>query len=472
MKKIPSCLLIAAMAASLSALAAEPAEQKPNIIFILSDDQGYGDLGRHGHPTLKTPNLDRMYDQSVRFTNFHVSPTCAPSRAAFMTGKHEFKSGVTYTMGKRSRMSLESVTLAEQLKQAGYATGMFGKWHLGEDGPYRPENRGFDVALTREGVPNRPRMDHWDPRMMLNGEERQYKGFRTDIFFGEATSWIKEQGGQPFFCYIPTYSAHVPHDAPSEFIEPYKDEPSGAKYLAMLANIDHNVGLLLGKLDEWGIAENTIVIYMNDNGGTGIGRYNAGMRGGKATVWRGGTRAMSLWCWPGRFVPGDVNPLTGHVDLMPTLLELAGAPSLTPADIDGLSLVPLLKDHQAEWPKRMLFTHMGRWPDGEADKHKYAFAGVLYGDLHLVRSETCGNPSCQGECRVFQKIIDGTTPVSDRKNDFHYRVLERGHWGLYDLKNDPAERHDLAKEQPEVVQQLTASFEKWWTDVQPNLINE
>lgn len=460
--------LLAGLLLSVSAVAA----RQPNIVFILSDDQGYGDLGRHGHPTLKTPNLDRMYDQSVRFTNFHVSPTCSPTRAALMTGKHEFKSGVTYTLGDRSRMSLESVTLAEKLKAAGYATGLFGKWHLGEEGAYRAENRGFDVALTREGVPNRPKKDHWNPRLMLNGEERQYKGFRTDIFFREATNWIIEQKDQPFFCFIPTYSAHVPHDAPPEFIEPYKDQKSGAKYLAMLANIDHNVGNLFQSLEELGIADHTIVIYMNDNGGTGIGMYNAGMRGGKATPWRGGTRAMSLWRWPGQFVPGDVDPLTGHVDVMPTLLELAGASSLIPEGIDGRSMVPLLKNHQAAWPKRMLFSHMGRWPDGEAIRHKYVFAGVYQGDLHLVRSETCGNPKCPGECRVFQGVIDGTTKISDRKNDFHYRVLKRGHWGLYDLKNDPGECHDLSKTRPEVVRQLSAAFEKWWADVQPCLINE
>ena len=382
---------------------------------------------------------------------------------------------LTYTLGDRSRLSLEPVTLAEKLKAAGYATGMFGKWHLGEEGAYRAENRGFDVALTREGVPNRPKKDHWDPRLMLNGEERQYEGFRTDIFFQEATSWIEKQGDHPFFCYIPTYSAHVPHDAPPEFVEPYINENQKglAKFLGMLANIDHNVGLLLGKLDEWGIADNTIVIYMNDNGGTaGIGRHNAGMRGCKATAWRGGTRAMSLWHWPGHFIPGDADPLTGHVDVMPTLLELAGASSLIPDEIDGLSLVPLLGDHQAAWPNRMLFSHLGRWPDGEAAKHKYAFAGVLWGDLHLVRSETCGNPECKGECRVFQGVIDGTSPISARRNDYHYRVTERGHWSLFDLKNDPGERRDLASEQPEVVQQLSAAFETWWTDIQPHLINE
>ena len=443
------------------------------MIIILSDDQGYGDLGRHGNPVLRTPNLDRLYDESVHFTNFHVSPTCSPTRAALMTGKHEFKSGVTHTILGRERLSLNATTLAQRLKSAGYATAMFGKWHLGAEGEYRPERRGFDIALTREGVTDAPKKGHWNPTLMLNGEERPYEGFRTDIFFQEATRWMKEHAQGPFFCYIPTYSAHVPHDAPPEFIEPYKADKPSSKFFGMLANIDDNVGRLLRKLSEWSIAENTIVIYMNDNGGTaGVGTYNAGMRGCKATAWRGGTRAMSLWHWPGHFTPGDIDRLTGHVDVMPTLLELAGAPPLAADDVDGISLASLLRDQQSPWPNRMLFTHVGRWPDGEAAEHKYAFAGVLWNNLRLIRSETCGNVECQGECRVFQGVIDGTTPISSRKNDFHYGVTERGVWSLYDIQNDPGENHDLSKEQPEVVQQLSAAFETWWKDVQPCLIND
>lgn len=441
------------------------AKKQPNVIIILSDDQGYGDLGRHGHPILKTPNLDKFYDESVRFTKFHVSPTCAPTRAALMTGKHEFRSGVTHTLDNRIKLNLQSTTLATHLKAAGYTTGHFGKWHLGQDGKYRPENRGFDVSLTKEGATNNPNAGHWNPNLMLNGVEKNYKGFRTNIFFDEASKWIGKQKDKPFFCYLPTYTPHGPCDAPEEFIEPYKKYGS-KKYWAGEANIDWNVGKLMKKLKEWGIDDNTLVIYMNDNGGTHVDDYNAGMRGKKATVWLGGTRAMSMWHWPAQFIPGNVDKLCSHTDVMPTLAELAGAPIPESYHVEGQSLLPLLKDANADFPDRTIIKHLGRWPNGEIEKHKYIGASVLYKNFRLLRTEVCENVDCNGECHAFYKAQkDGGS------NAFH-RATTHGEWFLYDVDKDPKAMKDLSKEKPELVQKMSGQFENWWIDIQPYLIND
>lgn len=463
----PQLLLILCLLSIVQfSYAADRAEKQPNVIIILSDDQGYGDLGRHGHPILKTPNLDKFYDESVRFTRFHVSPTCAPTRAALMTGKHEFWSGVTHTVWDRERLSLQSVTLASHLKAAGYTTGIFGKWHLGREGEYRPENRGFDVALTKEGASNDPAPGHWNPNLMLNGIESRYEGFRTDIFFNEATKWISRQKDKPFFCYIPTYTPHGPCDAPQEFIEPYKEHGS-KKYWGGEANIDWNVGKLMEKLIELGIDDNTLVIYMNDNGGTNVNVYNAGMRGKKATVWPGGTRAMSLWRWPGHFTPGDVDKLSGHIDVMPTIAELAGVPIPDSYQVEGRSLLPLLKDTGADFPDRIMIRHVGRWPNGEVEKHKYIGAGIWWKNYLLIRTEVCGNTDCKGECHAFNKAAKG-----GGSNGFNRATTTPGQWSLFDIDMDPKAMNNLSEEHAHVVLELSAYFETWWVGVQPKLIND
>ena len=253
------------------------ANEKPNIIFILTDDQGYGDLGAHGNPLLRTPNMDLLYQEGARFTNFVVSPTCAPTRCALMTGRHEFRSGVTHTVTGRREMSLESTTVAQVLKSAGYATGIFGKWHLGSMGAYRPEKRGFDVSITSVDDTQR---SHFDPVLLFNGVEKQTQGFRENILFDEAIQFIEFNKGRPFFCYIPTYSPHSPLKAPQEYI----DRNNGNVFYAMISNIDDNIGRLMEQLKELRLDDNTVVLLVNDNGGTwGVDDYNAGMRGCNGT---------------------------------------------------------------------------------------------------------------------------------------------------------------------------------------------
>ena len=431
------------------------AGKKPNIVFILTDDQGYGDLSCHGNPILQTPNIDRLYAEGVRFTDFHVSPTCAPTRAALLTGRHEFKNGVTHTILERERLSPNAVTLAQVLKSAGYRTGIFGKWHLGDEPDRWPSQRGFDemfihgaggIGQSYSGsCGDAPGNSYFDPTILHNGRFVKTKGYCTDVFYGQALSWIDGvKGKQPFFCYIATNAPHAPLDVRPEDEARYSDKvkhPDVAKYYGMIANIDDNVGRLLTKLKEWGLESNTLVIFMNDNGGTaGVRVYNAGMRGAKGSPWLGGTRASSIWRWPDALQPGDCDRLAAHIDLFPTLAELTGAilSDRVKAQVEGRSLVPLLESPEAKWDDRILVTHVGRWPKGaEIDDYKYTRCSVRTGQWHLV---------CDGN---GQK-----------------------QWQLFDAQKDPGETTDVAAQYPEVVNELDAAYDRWWESLPSLLVNE
>ena len=456
----------------LSALpAAEVSAVKPNIIFVLTDDQGYGDLGRHGHPLLKTPHTDRLYDESVRFDNFYVSPSCSPTRAALLTGMHEFRNGVTHTINPREHLYLEAVLLPQLLKTAGYRTGHIGKWHLGWDPGYHPGDRGFDWTLTGA--------EHFDPDIVRNKVRMQRKGFREDIYFDEAMSFIDETADQPFFLYLATYSPHTPLKAPEEFIAPFRGKVTDeqAVYLGMVANIDYNVGRLLAFLEQRGLDKNTIVIFMNDNGVTkGLDVYNAGMRGSKCTIWEGGSRAMSFWRWPGKWIPHQVDNLTAHLDVLPTLCELAGAevPPDLQSELEGFSLVPLLESAEAiSWhDDRLLFQHVARWPSGMATEHKYAMAGVRQESYLLLRSRPCDDPKCSpavsgNQCHTLRMVEKGRVAANYTKKNaqFHWGVSPPDQWVLFDTKKDLACRNDLAADHPDRVQTMAAAYDQWWDDV-------
>jgi arylsulfatase A-like enzyme len=454
-------LLIFALLGSLcreSAAAAEPV--RPNVILILTDDQGYGDLGRHGNPVLKTPNLDRLHDESVRFIDFQVSPTCAPTRASLLSGRHEFKNGVTHTILERERMTLKTVTLAQVLKSAGYATGIFGKWHLGDEPERRPDRRGFDetfihgcggIGQTYPGTcGDAPGNQYFNPVILHNGRFETTNGYCTDVFFNQASQWVKKvKGRRPFFAMITPNAPHAPLVVPEQYEKMYagalprdKAGQDTARFFGMIHNIDENVGRLLALLKEQGIERDTLVIFMNDNGGTaGVGVWNAGMRGQKNTPYRGGTRAMSFWRWPGTLQPAAVYRLAAHIDIFPTLAELAGA-ELSPtvkAQIEGRSLVPLLRNPQADWADRLLFTHIGRWAKGSnPNDAKYRQCSIRGSRWHLV------NSSKEGVKR----------------------------WELYDLQADPGEQADLAGQYPEVVQKMDAAYDRWWNEILPLLENE
>ena len=430
------------------------ADRRPNIVFVLTDDQGYGDLSCHGNPVLKTPNLDRLHDQGVRFTDFHVSPTCSPTRSALMTGRHEFFNGVTHTIYERERLTLQAVTLPQLLKRAGYATAIFGKWHLGDEADYRPDRRGFDetfihgaggIGQTFPGsCGDAPGNTYFNPAILHNGRFEKTHGYCIDVFFTQALKWMQSAKGRgPFFVYLACNAPHEPLQVPPEYYQLYagKVPTNIAKFFGMIANIDDNVGRLLAKLDEWGLATNTLVMFMNDNGGTvGVPLFNAGMRGQKVTPWLGGTRACSFWRWPGALAPADVDALTAHIDVFPTLAELAGA-TLTDEiknQVQGRSLVPLLRDPHAPWADRVLVTHAGRWERGQAAQSKYRNCSVRKTRWQLV----CVSP-------------DGAK-----------------RWQLFDVKADPGEQHDVAAQCPEVVRELERAYDHWWEAMLPHLVNE
>ena len=451
---------------------------KPNILFILSDDQGYGDLGKNGHPLLKTPHLDGLYSDGVSFENFHVSPSCSPTRAALLTGMHEFRSGVTHTTSPREQPTRDAVLLPELLKGAGYRTGFIGKWHLGNDSGYRPEDRGFEWTSTNAGGPR----EHFDPVIIRNGAREKRQGFREDVLFDEAMDFIKESGDKPFFCYLATYSPHAPLAAPESAIAPFRGKvtDSQASYLGMISNLDDNVGRILNFLKERDLEKNTIVIYMNDNGVTeGLDVYNASMRGCKCTVWEGGTRAMSLWRWPGKWPAHTVKNLTAHLDVLPTLCEVAGVkpPEALASKLEGFSLTPLLEsDKSEEWhEERMLFSHVGRWPGGLAAAHKYAMCSVRQGNHLLLRSVPCDDPACNdndGQCATLRRVKAGARKATYTADNaqIHWGVTPPGKWALYDVSSDPGCTKDLSSGDASRVTRMEQAYDRWWDQVYPQMI--
>jgi arylsulfatase A-like enzyme len=440
-------LLALCLASSLAAA------DKPNIILVMPDDVGYGDYACLGNPIIRTPSVDAFKKESLLLTQFHVSPTCAPTRSALMSGRHEFKNGVTHTVMERERLSLKTYTLPQMLKSAGYTSGIFGKWHLGDEAAYRPESRGFDEVYIHgcggigQSYPgscgDAPGNNNINPTLWHNGKFVKTTGYCTDLFFDQAIQWIdaKRESKQPFFAYITPNAAHLPHVVPREYYEHYLGKPgvneNTAKFLGMIENVDTNFGKLLAKLDEWGIADNTLVIYLGgDNGGTdGRGIFDAGLRGSKVTVWQGGTRAAAFFRWPKGAIPANAesDALSAHLDLFPTLAGITGA-TLTAEvkqQVEGRSLLPILKNPKAELADRTLVHHVGRWPKGKAAESKYQNCAIQNSRFTLVNNSE-----------------------------------------LYDLKNDPGEKTNVIAAHPEVVTQLRAAYEQWWTEVQPLLVNE
>lgn len=437
------------------AFSREQLPERPNIIYVMTDDQGYGDIAAHGNPILRTPHLDAMHRESVRFTEFHASPTCAPTRAALLTGRHEFHSGVTHTIFERERLALTSVTFPELLRSSGYKTGIFGKWHLGDEDAYQPNQRGFDRVFIHgaggigQSFPGScgdvPGNSYYNPIVRSDGTFVQTKGYCTDVFFDAAMEWIDKsrQREEPFFCFITPNAPHGPLDEPPGSAEPYANQvpQDVAKFYGMIENIDTNIGRLLERLELWKLSEKTLVIFTTDNGtATGAKVFNDGMRASKGSPYRGGTRVPAFWRWKGVLSEGiDVPALTAHIDVLPTLCELAGVTieSQVAKTIEGRSLVPLLIDAQAMWPQRHLVTHAGRWDRGQATQSKYR------------------------NCRIH----NGSYSLANTKNS-------ADGWELYDLRKDPGEKENIATQEPSIVKDLSARFDDWWMSVEGELVNE
>lgn len=455
--KLHTPLLTVATAAFLlgaGEMNAGPADTtRPNIILVMPDDLGYGDYKCLGNPIMQTPSVDAFKKDSLLFTQFHVSPTCSPCRSALMSGRHEFKNGVTHTILERERMALSTFTLPQMLKTVGYISGIFGKWHLGDEDAYRPESRGFDEVYIHGGggigqtfagsCGDAPGNTNINPALWHNGKWEKTTGYCTDLFFNQAIHWMnaKREAKQPFFAYIPLNAAHGPHVVPEEYYKQYLGKPGVsedvAKFFGMIENIDSNFGVLLKKLEEWGIAENTLVIYLaTDNGGTaGTKIFNAGMRGSKGSVYQGGTRAPCFFRWPAGGIRGGAEcaALSAHLDLYPTLAQITGAtlPDEVKQQVEGRSLLPLLKNPKADWAERTLVHHVGRWPAGKADEGKYSKCAIQNSRYTLV----------------------------DNKE-------------LYDLQADPGETTNVIADHSDVVATLSAAYDQWWTETRPLMVNE
>jgi arylsulfatase len=445
-------------------LSALPFGEKPNIILVITDDQGYGPIGKHDHPWIQTPNLDKLHSQSIRFERFLVSPTCSPTRAALMSGRHPMKNGITHTILERERMALSTITLPQVLSMAGYSSGIFGKWHLGDEEPYQPHKRGFDEAFIHGagGIGQKfncscadvPGNKYFDPVIRHNGSFVKTNGYCTDLFFTAGMGWIKDmkEKSKPFFAYISTNAPHGPFIAPPTYAKKFTDRgfsERDAGFYGMIENIDKNMGRLMEKLDQWDLNKNTILIFMSDNGSVGgmvregsklgtskdgkpMEGFNAGMKGAKASADEGGVRVPFFVRWPGKFSSGKaVERISAHIDLLPTLAHIAGIDQLPKGQVEGRSLVPLLKNPNAKWKDRYLFTQGARWKTGaEPTDHMWK--------RFAVRNE-------------------------------RFRLVENS---LYDMKADPGQTTDVASKFPEIVKSMKEAYEKFWKDTRPLMVNE
>ncbi len=408
--------------------------KSPNIVLVITDDQGYGDLSCHGNPILKTPHLDRLHADSVRLTDYHVAPTCAPTRSALITGHWTNRTGVWHTIMGRSMLRANEVTIGTMLSQAGYATGMFGKWHLGDNYPYRPEDRGFQEVLRHGGGGVGQTPDYWDNAYFdgsywHNGIPEPAKGFCTDVFFDYAIDFIesKKDGDQPFFVYLCTNAPHGPMHSPEESSRPYQNLGTGlANFYGMISNIDDNVGRMRSYLRENNLEENTIFIFTTDNGtSSGAKVFNDEMRGQKGSEYDGGHRVPFFIHWPGGGLVGgrDVPMITSYVDVVPTLLDLCGAAAPKSVKFDGVSIRSLLYNKDvASWPDRILVTDSQR----VRDPIKWRKSSVMTDQYRLINGKE-----------------------------------------LYDIKQDPSQKRDVAAEHPKVVNRLREFYDEWWAELEP-----
>jgi len=408
--------------------------RRPNIVFVLTDDQGYPPLGCHGHPFVQTPHVDALHAGGVRFEQFHSGTTCAPTRAGLMTGHHCNSTGVWHTIGGRSLLRRNEWSVATALRENGYRTGLFGKWHLGDEFPYRPQDRGFETVVCHGGggISQQPDWwgnDYFDDTYAADGRPQAFQGYCTDVFFREALRFIEAHQSEPFLCFVSTNAPHSPFNVEPAYRDLYTAHTpceQYARFLGMLTNIDDNVGRLRQHLGDLGLEGNTILIFMSDNGQTGVDpavngtMYNAGMRGLKGSPYEGGHRVPFLVRWPagglcgGRTVPD----LASYVDIMPTLLDLCGARVPAEKTFHGESLAPLLRGESGgHWPERTFVTDTQR----VAHPLKWRLSCVARGPWRLVNRDE-----------------------------------------LYDLRSDPGQRLDIAGRHAEVVRELQAAYEEWW----------
>jgi arylsulfatase A-like enzyme len=422
--------------ASVVASGAASSPARPNVIILLTDDQGYGDLSVHGNPVLKTPELDRLHGESIRLTDFHATPMCTPTRGQLMTGVDALRNGAMNVSSGRTNLRREFPTMPEIFAAAGYRTGIFGKWHLGDNYPYRPQDRGFQESIWFpsshiSSAADFFNNDYFDDTFMHNGRREKFAGYCTDVFFREAIAWMKQRAErhEPFLCYLPTNAPHGPLFVPDKYREPYRSQkPNVASFFAMIANIDENVGRLDAFLREAGLRDNTIFLYMTDNGATaGDAVYNAGMRGKKIGLYEGGHRVPFFLRWPaGKLrAPANLDTLATMQDVLPTLIDLCGIAKPPNAKFDGSSLAGLLRGSTDTLPDRMVVTQFSRMND---PRPKPGDATVMWKKWRLV---------------------------SDKE--------------LFDLATDPAQERNVIEQQAEVAAKMRAHYAQWWAGVEPRV---
>ena len=410
------------------------AAQRPNVVLVITDDQGYGDLSCHGNPVLKTPHLDKLHADSVRLTDYHVAPTCSPTRAALITGHWTNRTGVWHTIMGRSMLRHNEVTIGQILADGGYHTAMFGKWHLGDNYPYRPEDRGFQEVLRHGGGGVGQTPDYWDNAYFdgsyfHNGKAVPASGFCTDVFFDYAKRFIRKvkDDDKPFFVYLCTNAPHGPMHAPVKSSAPYvKQGVNVANFFGMISNIDDNVGAMRAFLKEEGLTDNTIFIFTTDNGtSSGAHIHNNGMRGKKGSEYDGGHRVPFFIHWPkGGLTKGrDVDMITSYVDIVPTLIDYCDVPTPKGVKFDGVNIRPLIEGRQEEtWPDRILVTDSQR----VRDPIKWRKSAVMTDQWRLVNGKE-----------------------------------------LFDINADPGQKTNLAKQHPAVVSRLAKFYEAWWQELVP-----
>lgn len=436
MRVSPFSLMVAlTILLSLSAVGQEVPQvsgTRPNIVLIVSDDQGFGDLSAMGHPVLKTPNLDRLKSESVWLRRFYASPLCAPTRAQILTGRHQFRTGVWDTWGGRTNLAADEKTLASYLGQSGYETGIFGKWHLGENYPFRPHDRGFDVSVIWNNF------DRFAPTFSRNGVNTlPQAGFLDDVVTDEAIRFMCQPRERPFFAYVPLWLPHSFRNkqVPDEYVRLFHDLSDATQQdrevLGMITNLDHNVGRILAALRESGLEENTLVVFISDNGLTErqgpAASYNAGLRGRKTTVYEGGIRVPCFIRWPGKLHPRQVDEIASVIDLLPTFCDVAGVgPYQSP--VDGKSLWPLLKGAVGTLGLRYFVQQQQPQKSGLSPQ-PFVNATVIGQDYKLI-------------------FRDGPDSAE-----------------LYDLIADEAEQRDLARVHPATVSHLKAYYMRWFDEI-------
>lgn len=452
-------LLIITIAQLLSFTVLAQQKEHPNVIIIITDDQGYGDLGVTGNPHVKTPVIDNFAKQSVRFHNFYVSPVCAPTRASLMTGRYSLRTGIRDTYNGGAIMASNEVTLAEMLKQANYTTGIFGKWHLGDNFPSRPGDQGFDESVIHlsGGMGQVGDFTTWfkgdqsyfDPVLWHNGEQKAYTGYCSDIFANEAIEFIEKNHNGPFLCYLSFNAPHTPLQVPEKYYEMYqnidpasgfendtrpfvtmseKDKEDARKVYAMVTNIDDNIGRLMQKLEALKIVENTLVIFMTDNGPQQI-RYIGGMRGRKGSVYRGGVRVPFYLRYPALTKGNkDIMATAAHIDILPTLSEICKVALPQNKKIDGKSLVPLIKRKKKNTQDRDLFFYWTRrYPE-------------RYFNMALQRGS--------------YKLVAHTDYNADIE-DFE----------LFNIDEDPYEQNNIVVRDPILAKDLKSKMELWYNEL-------